>query len=239
MSDDQAAEIKPRKVGFLLGAGIFFLPFIFAWFTLRKGYGQVARIVSLGWMGLGVAFWVLASIGSLTQTQIAAGDIEAPTDYSAAEAPTEEAVASEEAPVEKTEAAALADGIYKAYSECNKTEDSKCLSIQEYEYLCRKINGITNNVVSSFNAGVLYSDQKFPALIKGGNIDSIKGQWRTDFEEKSGIKGACEVNIAVSGIYNGTSSRSYGSFFASWIIVRGSDILVDQGSPFATMVLNK
>ncbi len=39
-----------RRVSFLLGMGIFFMPYIFAWFTLRQGYSRQARIVSFFWM---------------------------------------------------------------------------------------------------------------------------------------------------------------------------------------------
>ena len=41
-----------RSVGFLLGLGIFFMPIIFAWFTLRKGHSNVARIIAFVWLGL-------------------------------------------------------------------------------------------------------------------------------------------------------------------------------------------
>src|SRR5271157_1783695 len=38
------------KVGFLLGLGILFFPFIFTWFTLRNGYSAVARAVAFAWL---------------------------------------------------------------------------------------------------------------------------------------------------------------------------------------------
>lgn len=39
-----------RKIGHYFGAGILFLPIIFAWFTLRKGYSNWVRIAALLWM---------------------------------------------------------------------------------------------------------------------------------------------------------------------------------------------
>lgn len=39
-----------RKVSILLGIGIFLMPYIFAWFTLRKGYSKLARFISFGWL---------------------------------------------------------------------------------------------------------------------------------------------------------------------------------------------
>ena len=41
-----------RTVSFLLGVGILFLPFIFAWFTLRDGHSTLSRVVSFVWLGL-------------------------------------------------------------------------------------------------------------------------------------------------------------------------------------------
>lgn len=39
-----------REVSILLGLGIFFLPYIFSWFTLRQGYTTLSRVLSFGWM---------------------------------------------------------------------------------------------------------------------------------------------------------------------------------------------
>jgi hypothetical protein len=47
-----ATKPEGRKVGFLLGLGIFFIPYIFSWFTLRKGHTTVSRGIAFAWMGL-------------------------------------------------------------------------------------------------------------------------------------------------------------------------------------------
>jgi hypothetical protein len=41
-----------RRVGFWLGAWIFFIPFVFAWFLLRKGYSNRARTISFLWAAI-------------------------------------------------------------------------------------------------------------------------------------------------------------------------------------------
>lgn len=41
-----------RKVGILLGIGIFLLPIAFAWLTLRKGHSTLSRVVSFVWMAV-------------------------------------------------------------------------------------------------------------------------------------------------------------------------------------------
>ncbi len=43
---------ETKKVGVLLGLGIFVMPFLFAWFTLRKGHTTVAKAASFGWLAL-------------------------------------------------------------------------------------------------------------------------------------------------------------------------------------------
>lgn len=41
-----------RSVSVLLGLGIFLLPIIFSWFTLKKGYSKKAKIISFCWLAV-------------------------------------------------------------------------------------------------------------------------------------------------------------------------------------------
>ncbi len=50
-----------RRVGLALGIGIFLMPYIFSWFTLRPGYSRTSKILSFGWLGLILMVAVLAS----------------------------------------------------------------------------------------------------------------------------------------------------------------------------------
>ena len=43
-------QTQPRKMSILLGIGIFLIPIIFVWFTLRQGYSTLARVVSFVWL---------------------------------------------------------------------------------------------------------------------------------------------------------------------------------------------
>lgn len=49
-------DVSRRKVGVALGIGVFFLPMIFAWFLLRKGYSNLSRVLGFGWLVLGIIF---------------------------------------------------------------------------------------------------------------------------------------------------------------------------------------
>ncbi len=50
-----------RKVSILLAIGIIFMPYLFAWFTLKNGYSSNARILSFGWLALMVIVWVFGA----------------------------------------------------------------------------------------------------------------------------------------------------------------------------------
>ena len=47
-----------RNVGCLLAAGIFFLPFVFVWFLLRRGHTTLAKALGFGWFAL----WVIGAV---------------------------------------------------------------------------------------------------------------------------------------------------------------------------------
>ncbi|WP_373429818.1 DUF4236 domain-containing protein [Acinetobacter gerneri] len=49
-------DVNYRKVSFLLGCGIFLMPYIFSWLTLRQGYSSKARWISFTWMILLLIF---------------------------------------------------------------------------------------------------------------------------------------------------------------------------------------
>ena len=50
-----------RHVDFWLGLGIMFMPYVFAWFTLREGHTKKARVISFVWLG----FIVLGNLGTV------------------------------------------------------------------------------------------------------------------------------------------------------------------------------
>ncbi|ENU88517.1 hypothetical protein F972_02081 [Acinetobacter sp. CIP 102529] len=52
-------NFENKKVSIPLAIGIFVIPIIFAWFTLKKGYSNTARLVSFGWLLLGVLVFVM------------------------------------------------------------------------------------------------------------------------------------------------------------------------------------
>tara|TARA_B100001248_G_C27383424_1_gene458327 strand:- start:492 stop:1334 length:843 start_codon:yes stop_codon:yes gene_type:complete len=56
----QGAKNEYKGVGFMLGSGIFLMPYIFGWFTLRKGYSPKSRVITFLWMGF-VAFSIFNS----------------------------------------------------------------------------------------------------------------------------------------------------------------------------------
>lgn len=82
MAEATAGVVAPsgRKVGAVLGIGIFLLPVIFVWFLLRRGYSPVARIVGFAWLALVliVAFGAHGQSGSAPTGDPSAGGQAAP-----------------------------------------------------------------------------------------------------------------------------------------------------------------
>lgn len=57
---EQTEQITNRKVGFWLMVGIIFVPILFAWMLLNKGYSATARVLGFGWM-LTILFVMVSS----------------------------------------------------------------------------------------------------------------------------------------------------------------------------------
>ncbi|MFB2853507.1 DUF4875 domain-containing protein [Aeromonas allosaccharophila] len=68
-----------RKVSIPLMVGIILIPFISAWFTLRKGYSTRARVISFGWLALGLVIGLSGESGGQKKTQTASVSTEQTT----------------------------------------------------------------------------------------------------------------------------------------------------------------
>lgn len=53
---------QDRKVSTPLGIGIFLIPLIFSWFTLRKGHSRFARILSFVWLVATMSFLATSGV---------------------------------------------------------------------------------------------------------------------------------------------------------------------------------
>ncbi len=58
---------EKRKVSLGLGVGIVFIPLVFAWFTLRKGYSKVVKGLAFGWLVLSLIITSAGAGGSGTK----------------------------------------------------------------------------------------------------------------------------------------------------------------------------
>ena len=70
MTETQGNNQK-RRLSSLLGIGIFMFPYVFAWFTLRKGYSKNLRIISFGWILLLSVFVSYTNYSDKKQQEIA------------------------------------------------------------------------------------------------------------------------------------------------------------------------
>lgn len=51
-------EPRMKNKGIWLWLGIFLMPYVFAWFTLRKGYSKTSQIVSFLWLAFFIIAWL-------------------------------------------------------------------------------------------------------------------------------------------------------------------------------------
>ena len=49
-------NLETKQIGIFFGAGILFMPYVFSWFTLKKGYSFRARLISFVWLAFLVCF---------------------------------------------------------------------------------------------------------------------------------------------------------------------------------------
>lgn len=69
-NEQQDLSPKERKVSLLLFLGIAFIPYIFSWFTLRKGYRPLTQVFALGWMAF-ILYYLAIDINMSKDTQTA------------------------------------------------------------------------------------------------------------------------------------------------------------------------
>lgn len=60
---NKKAVAVQRPVGMPLAIGIFFLPIVFSWLTLRKGYSATAKLISFAWLAVWLLF-IFAPVGN-------------------------------------------------------------------------------------------------------------------------------------------------------------------------------
>ncbi|RRQ51545.1 hypothetical protein [Sphingorhabdus wooponensis] len=128
------------------------------------------------------------------------------------------------------------DGTYEysslvtgGYQECRA--NTRCLTLAEYEKICSRVSGITVGLANSWTFDGS-GGEAFNQLIRGGSIESIEPRWlgKESWTEDSGVEGACEVRIQVSGIFDGSSTRETGTTHAKEFVVTDGDVLLSRGS---------
>lgn len=76
--------VPQQRVGLLLAIGIFFLPFIFGWVLLQRGYSNTARGMAFGWL---ILWFVLPSWNGSknttrsTSSSVASSTTSGPSEY--------------------------------------------------------------------------------------------------------------------------------------------------------------
>jgi hypothetical protein len=95
---DRGNAVPTRKVGILLGIGIFLLPIIFAWFTLRAGHSTRSRVISFVWMAVVLVFYAVGAGSDPAGTGTTNATAKTDADVAAISAPDTKAAGTPSAP---------------------------------------------------------------------------------------------------------------------------------------------
>lgn len=161
---------QKRKMSFLLGLGIFLIPIIFAWFTLRQGYSTLARAVSFIWLilTLAVAFAPSSNTSNTSTNYAESASVEANT----AQASSNEQSEQPTAPVEQAPQAiqVSANQLFQAYK-ANEVAADRNFKDQWLEVTgtVQSIeSGVSDGADVRFSVGDQYG---FESVTASGNAD--------------------------------------------------------------------
>lgn len=156
----------------------------------------------------------------------------------------QQSATSQIAPASTTSTKNFSDGAYvynsrveKGTETCNSGKE-QCLSLEDYKLMCAQITSITQGMNLHLTAAA-GADEAFKKLLDGGRFDGVDGQWldKSYWKPESGILGACEVTISVSGIFEGTDTRAKHKVFAKEFIVDKGEVLLHGSSSGSAYML--
>ena len=134
----------------------------------------------------------------------------------------------------------FADGMYFTddgkFSKNTCSGDAVCVSQDQYELLCSKVSGITqglsNSLIGEGGINDLLTDEA-AKLLEGGTIESIDPSFGFDRAEPlEKDPKVCSLNITVSGIYEGASSRKIIKAYIDGFVVKSGNVSAHSGSVF-------
>lgn len=135
-----AAPAK-RKVGFLLGIGILFLPIVFAWFLLRDGHTTRARVIGFIWLAL-------VTLGAISRSQDAAHTAASKEEAASTVAAQEAAPAETKSAEDSTAKSAIMVSAQQLYAAYHANEIS---ADQSYKGKMLEVTGVVDSIDSDFN----------------------------------------------------------------------------------------
>lgn len=145
-------EQPKRKVSFLLGLGIFLIPIIFSWFTLKVGYSTISRIVSFVWLALTLAIvFIPPSTDSTVTSSMTSNEVVAASNdiESQSENQTSVSQSEESTPVEET----LQTIQISAKTLFQEYEANEVAADRNYKNQTLEVSGYVNKIDSGIGDG--------------------------------------------------------------------------------------
>jgi hypothetical protein len=224
-------KLPDRKVAIPLGIGIFLMPYIFSWFTLRKGYSKTARAVSLAWLIFIPALLVISAAWEAVDPEgfkkaseeAEQSRLAEKAERQSAELATKSVESLDENASKSKETAFLA-GTYRFFdngrddAQCNEDNDNKCANQGEWRKLCE---GAGHVMLRAKQSSVDYTKEysnynAIVHLVENGELSNES----IYFDQSSSPISACKISFEVSGVFTGTSYSRKISGHATEIFVR-------------------
>lgn len=178
--------VPQQRVGIFLAIGIFFLPFIFGWILLQRGYSNTARGVAFGWLILWFVLpsWNASNKNTSTSTSVASSSSTGPSEYEKKEIARREEM-------ERLNALPLVSAaqIAQAYEENTVAAD------QMFKDKWFRVSGVVDSINTDF-LGKPY------ITLKGGVNQFMEPQFGFDKDQASivaGIRKGSKVVLACEG----------------------------------------
>lgn len=204
LSESKESTNKVKKVGILLGIGIFLMPYLFSWFTLRSGYSKNTKIISFIWLSIFAVIYINQQYNDISTQSAAASTGNSKViqkEYwrkgiyvDEFERDTEEKfISNKEIILGKFSNTATENSKLGVKLFVNKDT----IEIKLYEY--NRTSPVKSNILKEYAASYIIDNKKYPE----GNISSYTGYLSSDrirFVDADfyGIKNALESNAKVT-----------------------------------------
>jgi hypothetical protein len=109
--------------------------------------------------------------------------------------------------------------VYHSDGSCPNHAGTVCIDIKQAEYLCGKLQGVTNSFYKNLKYGVI--SDKARTLISEGSVGAFGYKWNGR---------QCIADVSASGLYKGNSAKvKLSGYITDFIVDKERNVLLHNG----------